>query len=61
MNPEKSSDDAFEDVYDILDEDTASKLAKAVSEFRLDMNRDITNRTRNHFAFEENSPSERKL
>jgi len=34
---------------------------KAVSEFRLDMNRDITNRTRNHFAFEEDSPSERKL
>lgn len=49
MNPEKSSDDAFEDVYGVLDEDTASNLAKAVSEFRRKMNRDVENRTRNHF------------
>ncbi len=61
MTSEEASDDAFDSMYGILDEKTASDLAKAVSEFRLDMNRDISNRTRNHFAFEEDSPSGRKL
>ncbi|MGV9102741.1 MAG: hypothetical protein ACOC38_10110 [Promethearchaeia archaeon] len=49
MTSEETSGDAFEAMYGILDEKTASDLAKAISDFRLDMNRDIRNRTRNHF------------